>query len=32
MGRVGESLGKQRVNLSEGDGQGCRVDLVLDSL
>ena len=31
-GRVGESLGRQRVELSEGDGQGCSVDLVLDSL
>ena len=32
VGRVGESLGKQRVELSGGEGQGCSVDLVLDSL
>lgn len=31
-GRVGESLGKQRVELSGGEGQGCSVYLVLDSL
>ena len=31
-GSVGESLGKQRVELSGGDGQVCSVDLVLDSL